>query len=112
MTIREKIIRQSISKIEKRLTKIQEILDFDWLAERNSLLEKWNSLSPSQQRKQVNAFVTAEKKLNNKMNLHLNSAKLIQEKATLSLEHAALKNELYWIEGLEKSKFLYLLNKK
>lgn len=104
MTVREKIIRQSISRIDNQLIKIQEILDFDWLAERNALFEKWNSLSQIQQRKQINTFVAAEKKLHDKMEKHLNSTELIHKKVKLSLELADLKLELYWIEEAKRQR--------
>jgi predicted nucleotide-binding protein (sugar kinase/HSP70/actin superfamily) len=99
MTTKEKVIRQSITKIEKRLVEIQEILDFDWLKEFKALRNGFLSLPFEEQARTIRQQVKKEKKLERTFEKSMETPKLIEEKARLTLELADLNNELYWIEN-------------
>jgi hypothetical protein len=112
MTTKEKVVRQSIKKIENRLTKIQELLDFDYIKELKSLRNGFLSLSLSEQARTVKDHIKKEKKLESTFEKHLDSIKLIEEKVKLEFELADLNSELYWIENRRYKAVDTLLNNK
>ena len=108
MRVKEKVIRESIKRIEKRLKKINSILDADPLAEiidgrkeASELITKYKGNYASRTFSKL--FDALAKKEKEQFELHKyqtkNYSKLLTEKSGLSFELGDLNNELYLVEG-------------
>lgn len=111
MTTQEKVIHESIARIEKRLIKIDEILNarphIDLLNLYKEFGEMLNAnqgdarLTPDFMDK-VAAMEKREKELKIMVNVQKNTIKFIDEKVKHTTELTSLKNELYWIKQRKK----------
>lgn len=113
MTIKEQLIRQAISNIEKRLTKIIEIIDARPFSEictlriqGQKLLEEYKTNEQQMSKEfmdQLHALATEETRLLKLAKKQKNIVKLIQERVNLQSELRDLKSEIYHI-NLRKGK--------
>src|SRR6187200_790575 len=111
MTTKEKVVRESIARVEKRILEIDEVLEADQLGELIKVFDEGQKLLDENQGvekrtspafvEKINALAKRDKKLRKavKETCGVNHAVLCTEKAKLSIELGELKNELYYIES-------------
>jgi len=111
ITTKEKVVRQAISIIEKRVAKINDILGSNYLGEiievrkkAHALFEEYRGdLKNKEFQKRINELADKEKELKRKFKYqNKNWMSLIDEKVNIEFELSNLKNELYWIEHKKK----------
>ena len=104
MTTKEKVVRESIKRIERRIKKIDDILNAEPLQEIINIRKEAqrlikSDLSPHEQVKKISELQKRETKQRNIFEMQQKKyTKLISEKGELTFELYDLKNELYLIE--------------
>jgi len=103
MTTKEKVICESIMRVQKRIKEIDDILNATPLQEiikiRKEFQELIKSKLPLQEEiKMIEKFQKEEEKQLKIFEKQQNTLKLIDEKVKLAMELSDLKGELYWIK--------------
>jgi hypothetical protein len=102
ITVKEKVIRQSIARIEKRLTAIEAILDFDAVGEFFAVhkeadeLKKAGLLNLDALDKLLKRKKNAEKIIKQQTDI-----KLWDKRLTLKQELLDLRRELFYVGGIK-----------
>lgn len=107
MTVKEKVIRQAIKKIERRIKYINSIIEAEPLKAiieiRKEAQKLIKSNKPaSEQIRIINKLQKEETKQLNIIEKQMKLGKYLEEKAQLMNELSQLNSELYWIENDKK----------